>query len=57
MTVDMVREWVRLYKSDLEHGYACVQKSEEILLNLQERIDALHRGADILYGRWLKGLE
>jgi len=57
MTVDMVREWVRLYKSDLEHGYACAQKSDEIMVNLQERIDALHQCADILYGRWIKGLE
>ena len=57
MTMDMVREWVRLYKSDLEHGYACAQKSEEIIVNLQERIDALHQCADILYGRWIKGLE
>jgi GMP synthase-like glutamine amidotransferase len=56
MTTDMVEEWVHLYKSDLGHGYPCAQNSDEILSDLVKRIDALHHCADIVYGRWAKGL-
>jgi GMP synthase-like glutamine amidotransferase len=56
MTTDMVEEWVRLYKSDLIPGYPCIQNSDEIVSNLEKRIDSLHRCADIIYQRWIKGL-
>ena len=56
MTTEMVEEWVTLFKSDLEHGYPCAQNSDEIISNLEQRIDALHHCADILYGKWVKGL-
>lgn len=56
MTAEMVKEWVHLFKSDLEQGTPCLQNSHDILLNLEKRIDALHRYADIFYGRWIKGL-
>ena len=56
MTTEMVEEWVRLFKSDLENGTPCVQKSHEIISNLEKRIDALHQSADIFYGKWIKNL-
>lgn len=56
MTTEMIKEWVRLFKSDLESGQPCVQNSHDILLNLEQRIAALHQYADIFYERWIKGL-
>ena len=57
MTEDMIRDWVRLYPGDLEQGHSCAQKGDEIIKNLQQKIDALHHCADILYGNWIKGLK
>lgn len=56
MTLDMVKDWVRLFKSDLESGHPCVQTSDEIVLNLEHRVSALHQYADIFYGKWIEGL-
>jgi len=56
MTIEMVEEWVRLYKSDLEQGYPCSQNSDEIITDLTLKIDALHQCADVLYSRWIKML-
>jgi len=56
MTTEMVEEWVRLFTSDLEKEQACVQNANEILLNLEKKIDALHQYADIFYTKWIKGL-
>lgn len=56
MTTEMVKEWVRLFKDDLESGQPCTQNSHDILLNLDKKIEKLHRYADIIYGKWIKGL-
>ena len=56
MTVEMVEEWVRLFKSDLEQAQSCVQNSHDIISNLENKIDELHHCADIFYGKWIKGL-
>lgn len=56
MTIEMTKEWVSLFKSDLEQGHSCSQNSHEILINLEKRIAALHHCADIFYGKWIKGL-
>lgn len=56
MTTEMVEEWVSLFKSDLEQGHPCVQNADEILLNLNKKIDALHQYADFFYAKWIKGL-
>lgn len=56
MTADMVKEWVHLYNSDLEQGWPCAQNSDAILSNLEQRIEALHHCADIIYGNWIKRL-
>ena len=56
MTIEMVEEWVRLFKSDLKKGTPCIQNSHEIISNMENKINALHHCADIFYGRWIKGL-
>lgn len=56
MTTEMVEEWVHLFKSDLESDYPCTQDSNEIILNLKERINSLHKIADIIFEKWIKGL-
>ena len=56
MTVEMVQQWVDLFGSDLEQPHRCTKSAEEILMNLEERITALHQYADIFFGKWIKGL-
>ena len=56
MTVEMVTEWIRLFKNDLESGHPCTQNSDKIILNLEKRITALHQCANIFFGKWIKGL-
>ena len=56
MTTEMVKEWVLLFKSDLENVTPCVQNSHEIISNLEMKIKTLHQIADVFYGRWIKGL-
>ncbi len=56
MTIDMVEEWVRQYKSDLMNESGCIQDADEILAGLENRITALHQWADILYQKWIKRL-
>ena len=56
MTTEMVEEWVRLFKEDLESGQPCTQNSHDILLNLENKIEELHRCADIFYSKWINGL-
>ena len=57
MTESMIRDWLRLYPGDLQQGHLCAQKAEEITLNLEQKIEALHHCADILYGKWIQGLQ
>lgn len=56
MTIEMVEEWVSLFKSDLNKSHSCVQNDHEIIFNLEEKISALHQNADIIWGKWIKGL-
>ena len=56
MTIEMTKEWVRLFKSDLEKNTPCVQNSNEVIFNLEEKIEKLHCYADIFYSKWIKGL-
>ncbi|MCW8901717.1 MAG: type 1 glutamine amidotransferase [Gammaproteobacteria bacterium] len=57
MTVEMVKQWSHLFKSDLENQHPCTQKKEELIVNLEERIAALHQCADIFFGKWIKNLK
>ncbi len=56
MTVEMVKEWVSLFNSDLNKGHSCVQNDHDIILNIEEKNFALHQNADIIFGKWIKGL-
>lgn len=56
MTADMVKEWIRLFGSDLEYGPPCAQAREDIFANLDEKVSALHQWADIIFSRWVKEL-
>jgi GMP synthase-like glutamine amidotransferase len=54
MTEKMIRNWIRLYASDLEVPTACVQDAESITEGLEARLAALHEAADVIYGAWLR---
>ena len=53
MTHEMLEGWIERYGSDLELGSACGQSAEQITAALHERVEALHRVADVIYGNWL----
>lgn len=55
MTPGMIREWVRETDADLASS-ATVQSAEEMLRDVDARVAALHRVADVLYARWVRGL-
>lgn len=55
MTPTMIAEWVRESGAELE-GSETVQSGEEMLRDAEARTQALHRVADVLYGRWVQGL-
>jgi GMP synthase-like glutamine amidotransferase len=54
MTEEMVESWIGKYGSDLEIEFCCVQSAKEIRDSLSERIERLHRIADVIYGNRLK---
>ncbi|BAU49028.1 glutamine amidotransferase [Sulfurifustis variabilis] len=55
MTPSMIADWVRESDGELESA-ATVQSGEEMLRDAPARTQALHRVADVLYGRWVQGL-
>lgn len=56
MTVDSVREWVRLYENDLEKGGVFNQTAATILEDLERKIAMLQATAEVLLGAWLDRL-
>lgn len=56
MTADMVREWVALYKHELDSSKPFIQSEDEILSSLTERIQSLQKFADAVYTTWIQGL-
>lgn len=56
MTSDMVREWARSSPHELANTSATVQSAVQMTDKLQARISELHKVADVLYSRWLEGL-
>ena len=54
MTVEMVKKWVKLYGSDLINPHPCTQNPDEILEQLEVRINALHYHADKIFTQWVK---
>lgn len=55
MTPEMIREWVHEAGDDLRPS-STVQSPEEMLREVDARAAALHRVADVLYARWVRGL-
>jgi GMP synthase-like glutamine amidotransferase len=54
MTREMVENWIDRYGSDLLLDSACSQSAEAILGAIDQKIEALHRISDLIYGRWLQ---
>ncbi len=57
MTADMVREWARLGAAEVAHACATVQDPAAMTAGLDARVQRLQAIADVLYERWLRGLE
>ncbi|MHB1951018.1 MAG: type 1 glutamine amidotransferase [Acidiferrobacteraceae bacterium] len=55
MTRAMVGRWTREGAHELSDTGRSVQTPAQLLEQLEARIERLHRVADRLYGRWLKG--
>jgi len=53
MTQHMVYEWVERYGDCLPEPSVYVQSPDQIIENLNERLDNLHTHADIIYDWWL----
>ncbi|MET0026751.1 MAG: type 1 glutamine amidotransferase [Candidatus Thiodiazotropha sp.] len=53
MTQEMVKNWIERYGSDLRHPSGCRHSSEQILDDLEQRIEQLHRISVRMYGNWL----
>jgi len=56
MTIEMVKEWVQLFGSDLKPENGCAQSQDEVLIDLEKRITSLHKTADIFFGKWISKL-
>jgi len=56
MTAPMVNGWVRRYGGDLEDAHPCIESAALMTRGLAQRLAALHRVSDAIYGRWLDGV-
>jgi GMP synthase-like glutamine amidotransferase len=56
MTAPMVGEWATLYREELVNTTSTVQSREQMMADLDSRIEAAHRIADKIYLRWLRPL-
>lgn len=52
----MVQEWLDVYEDDLPESSPSVQSREQMLENLDKRIQYSNAVADVLYEKWLSGL-
>lgn len=59
MTPEMVRSWARAGASEITHALpaASVQRAAQMFINLPARAARLNRIADVLYTRWVQGLQ
>ncbi len=53
MTREMIENWIGRYSGDLASQTGCGQSAEQILADLDERLDRLHQVSDLIYGHWL----
>jgi GMP synthase-like glutamine amidotransferase len=58
MTPELIRTWCDSGRREIERSRASpgVQPVEEILSDLDRRVESLHRVADRVYARWIRGL-
>jgi hypothetical protein len=59
MTADLVETWCAGGAEEIEealHGSPAVQSAGEMREDLATRVERLHRVADAVYDRWMKGL-
>lgn len=57
MKSNMVQEWLEFYKNDLPESSTNVQSMEQIIDNLEKRIQISMTVADAIYARWLAGFK
>lgn len=56
LTSDMIREWLSLYRSDINDNAPCSQQPDAILANVEERVARTRDVADILFAKWCRQL-
>jgi len=57
MKINMVKEWFEFYENEMPEPSSSVQSREQMLENLQEKIRSSKTIADVLYTKWLEGLD
>jgi GMP synthase-like glutamine amidotransferase len=57
MKNNMVQEWFNFYENDMPELSSSVQSCEQMLINLEERIQNSKAVADVFYKKWLSGLD
>lgn len=57
MTAAMVREWVNEYTEELSNPSESLQAADQILANVETKIDQLKSVADSIYQRWIRALK
>ena len=54
MTEEMVGAWIRQYGASLDPHDPYTQSKAEMTRDLEQRVQRLHRVADVIYGEWLE---
>ncbi|MBM3346434.1 MAG: type 1 glutamine amidotransferase [Betaproteobacteria bacterium] len=58
MTPELIRAWCADWERELvNRASASVQTPQQMLEDMDQRVRALHRVAERLYGRWIEGLK
>lgn len=55
MEIQDIPEWLEVYANDIPAPCESVQTGREMLFNLEQRINHLHKFADRIYTQWLNG--
>ena len=56
MLPKMIHDWSTIGREEIKHSCATVQSLDEMIVDIDQRIQRLHQVADILYARWLQGV-
>ena len=57
MKDNMVQEWFDIYEADVPEPSTSVQSREQMLENLEQRIENSNTVADVFYEKWLSGVD